>query len=62
MKKPHFYQMEAQKKLKTRGRIRTNAMAINILKLLDEGVHPILDLHGHGARQCPLLCLHHHRL
>jgi hypothetical protein len=37
-------------------------MAIDVLKLLDEGIRPLLDVHGHGARQRPLLSLLHHRL
>jgi hypothetical protein len=37
-------------------------MAIGVLKQLDEGICPILDVHGHGARQCPLLHLLHHQL
>jgi hypothetical protein len=37
-------------------------MAIGVLELLDEGVHPLLDVHSHSIRQCPFLYLLHHRL
>jgi hypothetical protein len=37
-------------------------MAIGVLKLLDEGICPLLDIHGHGVRQRSLLRLLHHRL
>jgi hypothetical protein len=37
-------------------------MAIDILELLDEGTHPLLDVCGHDSRQHSLLRLLHHRL
>jgi hypothetical protein len=33
-----------------KSRIRTNAMAIGVLKLLDKGIRPLLDVHNHGIR------------
>jgi hypothetical protein len=62
MKKPHFYQTKAHKKLETRIRIRTSAMAIGVLKLLDEGIYPLLNIRCHDIHQHPLLRLVHHRL
>jgi hypothetical protein len=47
---------------KRKNRERTNAMAIDVLKLFDEGVRPLLNVLGHGARQHPLLCLLHQQL
>jgi hypothetical protein len=56
MKKPHFYQTKAQK-LETRRRIPTSAMSIDVLKMLDEGIRPILDVRYHGVHQRLLLHL-----
>jgi hypothetical protein len=36
-----------------------NTMLIGVLKLLDEGIRPLLDVRCHDARQRSLLRLHH---
>jgi hypothetical protein len=37
-------------------------MTIGVLKLLDKGIHPLLDVYGHGIYQRLLLHLLHHQL
>jgi hypothetical protein len=62
MKKPHFYQTKAQKKARNKRKNTYEHHGDRLLKLLDEGIHPLLNVCGHDVRQRLLFCLLHHQL
>jgi hypothetical protein len=64
MEKPpiSIKQKHKETRNKRENREQMNALVIGVLKLLDEGIRPLLNVRGHGARQRLLLHLLHRRL